>query len=363
LITNVGKAILGKFLINQAPAYASYLAFGCGPKPLTSSTQLDLDEYATKTELEFEMFRVPISTRGFVNDDGVSNVVLSAELPTDERYEITEVGIFSSASNPSSIGKNSRTVIAFSDQENWEYHSQTAATRIVQPPAITDETGDIILSDANYPSFRMSADNPIFDNFVRRIRYERPRYFNNTVMISGASSTISSIFETTGDHIHLNNQTFNFDQNSSIDELRLAFSVINKNNDETNPDTVRIIIEFASNDATSNFEYARFEYSGSVDPSNRYSVVSQKLEDLSKTPSFSWAAVSVVKIYVSVIDDGVVSDEYYVALDALRIENMSDVNPLYGLTGYTTVVNNGLPLTKNVNSSNIVEFRFGLGIQ
>jgi hypothetical protein len=52
-----------------------------------------------------------------------------------------------------------------------------------------------------------------------------------------------------------------------------------------------------------------------------------------------------------------------VGLDAVRIENISDVNPLYGLTGYTVVVNNGLPLTKNVNSSNIVEFRFGLGVQ
>lgn len=363
MITNVGKNIIGKFLINQAPAYASYLAFGCGPKPLTNSSELDIDQYALKTELDFEMFRVPISTRGFVTDNGISNVVLSAELPTDERYDITEVGIFSSGSNPSSIGKNSRTVLAFSDQENWEYHSQTAATRIVQPPTVTDESGDIILSDLNYPAFRMPADDPIFDNTVRRIRYERPRYFNSTIMLSGASASINEAFVTTGDHIHLNNQTFNFDQNSSIDELRLAFSVINKNNNDTNPDTVRIVIEFASNDATSNFEYARFQYSGAVSSLNRYNVVKRKLEELVKTPNFSWAAVNVIKIYASVIDDGVPSNEYYVALDAMRIENIADTNPLYGLTGYTVVVNNGLPLTKNVNSSNIVEFRFGLGIQ
>lgn len=36
MITNTGKNILAKYLVGQAPAYASYIAIGCGAKPLPS---------------------------------------------------------------------------------------------------------------------------------------------------------------------------------------------------------------------------------------------------------------------------------------------------------------------------------------
>jgi hypothetical protein len=39
------------------------------------------------------MFRVPISSRGYVQENGMNKIVLTAELPTEERYEITEVGL------------------------------------------------------------------------------------------------------------------------------------------------------------------------------------------------------------------------------------------------------------------------------
>jgi hypothetical protein len=94
MITNTGKSILGKYLIGQVPGYAAYMALGCGAKPTTT-----FSDYSTKESLDFEMFRVPITSRGFVTENGVSQVVLTAELPTEERYEITEVGIFSASSN------------------------------------------------------------------------------------------------------------------------------------------------------------------------------------------------------------------------------------------------------------------------
>jgi hypothetical protein len=40
MITNTGKNIIAKYLLGQAPAFASYIAVGCGPKPLS-----DLEEY------------------------------------------------------------------------------------------------------------------------------------------------------------------------------------------------------------------------------------------------------------------------------------------------------------------------------
>ncbi len=34
MITNTGKSIMAKYLVGQAPAYASHIAIGCGAKPL-----------------------------------------------------------------------------------------------------------------------------------------------------------------------------------------------------------------------------------------------------------------------------------------------------------------------------------------
>ena len=128
MITNTGKSIIGKYLLGQAPAYASYLAVGCGPTPLaTGDTPAN---FSAKQNLDFEMFRIPISSRGFVNEEGVSKIVLTAELPTEERYEITEVGIYSAGSNPSAGAYDSKTVFAFTTGENWQHHTAAASTAI-----------------------------------------------------------------------------------------------------------------------------------------------------------------------------------------------------------------------------------------
>lgn len=128
MITNIGKNILAKYLIGQAPAYASYIAIGCGAQPL--ATNQNFGDYSAKQTLDFEMFRVPITSRGYVNDSGVNKIVLTAELPTDERYEISEVGVFSAGSNPSAGAYDSRSLFAFTVNENWEYHTSDTATAL-----------------------------------------------------------------------------------------------------------------------------------------------------------------------------------------------------------------------------------------
>jgi hypothetical protein len=61
--------------------------------------------------------------------------------------------------------------------------------------------------------------------------------------------------------------------------------------------------------------------------------------------------------------DNVPSDQYYIALDALRLENVSTVNPIYGMTGYTVVKNSdATTITKASNTSNYIEFRFSVGV-
>ena len=57
------------------------------------------------------------------------------------------------------------------------------------------------------------------------------------------------------------------------------------------------------------------------------------------------------------------SDNFYIALDALRLENTTSTNPLYGLTGYSVIKNTGsLPIVKVSNTSSLIEFRFAMDV-
>jgi hypothetical protein len=384
MITNKGKSIIGKYMLGQAPAYASYLAVGCGPAPL--QTEDVADNFATKENLDFEMFRVPISSRGFVNENGIDKIVLTAELPTEERYEITEVGLYSAGSNPSAGAQDSKTVFAFTQGENWEYHTATSSVAIPVISVPLDANDDDIINATGTANgvFQTNADNSIFYNTDRVSRYERPRFLNNTILMQGDDSDLSIDGEgsggvdhfvvDSGNHIHLTSPNVDFSQNSPLDELRFAFSLVNRDGTSAaNPDTVRILIDFAGTDSNSPSTYARFEINieDGVDgydfSTNRYFVVSKQLQELYKSQNFTWNAVTVVKIYVSIFDSlsggYFPTSDYYIALDALRLENIATVNPLYGLTGYSVIKNdNATAIIKSPNTNNYVEFRFSIGV-
>lgn len=446
MITNTGKNIIAKYLLGQAPAFASYIAVGCGPKPL--STLDEYGNYSNKESLDFEMFRVPISSRGFVNENGISKIVLTAELPTEERYEISEIGIYSAGSNSVAGSYDSKTVLAFSQTENWQHHTETATTSIGTPIV---EALDALLDDnviaTTSPVFQTNSDNSIFYKESRADKYERSRFLNNMILINGSDAnltrnvnitnavgdgtyieyttekahnlkvgdtviitgidpvnynmteTVSNITSSTkfkvlsdqigsyvsggsttvthfyiedgSNHIHLTATQVDFSRNSPADQLKLAFSVINKNgNSSDRPEIVRVLIEFSSSD-TVDGEFAKFEAEiidgtgeGEYDLStNRYNVITKSLEELYTTPNFNWQSVSVIKVYASTIVEGIPSEDYYVALDAMRLENISTVNALYGLTGYSVIQNeNSVTIVKSPNTTNYIEFRFAIGV-
>ena len=467
MITNTGKTIIGKYLLGQAPAFASYIAVGCGKQPFKTSESPE--DYPDKENLDFEMFRVPISSRGYVQENGMNKIVLTAELPTEERYEITEVGIYSAGSNPSAGTYDSKTIFAFTNTENWQYHTSSATTLIPTIPVQLDTENDNIItgsylinpSTKQYdavngvltatPVFQANSDNSIFYKTSRADRYERCRFLNNTILMQGDKADLSKvvsvstavgtgtvvtyttalphtlsigdsvtvtgvspvaynlsgvtvasvptsttftvansatglyssggsinvnhfIINTGSNHIHVTGVNIDLTKNSPIDELRLAFSIVSKNGGSgAVPDTVRILVDFSSSD-TLDGEYARFEAELNNGSSlslplddefetNRYYVVSKQRQDLYTSANFNWNDVSVVKIYASVIDGGVPSSDYYVALDAMRLENIATENPLYGLTGYTVIQNtDGETIIKSPNTNNYVEFRFSIGV-
>ena len=454
MITNIGKNILAKYLVGQTPSYASHIAVGCGPTPIPSDGTLG--DYSGKSSLGFEMFRVPIISRGFVEEGGVSKVVLTAELPTQERYEITEVGIFSAASNPSAGAFDSKTVYSFSESESWKYSSQgteipsiyeplddrvvritnasaaantpsgsivtyttdaehglDAGTRIsisaiaptvfnlsdvtiatvptstsftvVSPTTITGTfaSSGYLINDVDtniinqvYPVFQTNADNKIFTNANRVNRYERCRFLNNIFAISGNNANItvdgngSLTAEAGSNFIQLTNISTDFSKNSPTDELRLAFSVVNKVGAATTlPKSVRIIVEFSSTGTFKSGKWAIFE--AVVDDTennfetNRYFVVSKQLQELQKSSEFSWSEVNTVRIYASVIKNGSTTptSDFYVCLDGFRLENVTSSNSLYGLTGYSIIKTpEAKTIIKSANTTNYIEFRFGLDV-
>ena len=544
MITNTGKSIIIKYLLGQAPAYASYIAAGCGALPvtqisfpvsakaiesdvarltigthdlkvgdfitvsdvdtvfngvyeitLTSSTTVSYAKnasnvgtfsspitvspagrvsrnYSNKKTLDFEMFRIPITSKGYVEEDGVSKVVLTGSIPAADRYEITEIGVYSAASNPSAQLTDSKNLFLFVKNEGWEYHNNTSSIEIpnvvnkldldpAEPGVIYTGSGfSSEITSTNAECFVADSSNSTFDAELRISRQERPRNLGPSIFLRGGScsiinqASITSVSYTpttatyttaenhgllpgdavaitglspsgyngyptvvsvdiinktftvnnttnatvtdgvgvvdlprfsvaTGAHIHnANDVNLTLDRNSPTDELHTAFAVISKDptsNGEGFDEIglVRLSIRFSNTHQTdvdqTAFAQLDIELSGEdIDfAENRYFVNVQQLQDLERYSNFTWAEAAVVLVNACVLDtSGNTMDEYYVALDGMRLENVSSENPLYGLVAYTVIENEtqgtaGIypqPIVKLPNISSFIEFRYALDV-
>jgi len=156
--------------------------------------------------------------------------------------------------------------------------------------------------------------------------------------------------------------------------LRLAFSVVNKigkvgTSTVSQPESVKIIVEFSSTGTFKSGKWAIFEAvvnNTSNDFSiNRYFVIKKQLQELQKSSDFSWSEINTVRIYASVIKSGSAepTEDFYVCLDGLRLENVTSTNSVYGLTGYSVIkTTDARPIIKSANTTNYIEFRFGLDV-
>lgn len=403
MITTNGKLIIAKYLIDQAPSYAAYIAVGGGHNPRTSAkynpyavtaanissnvvnvtatghgfslgdyvfisnvnstingthlitnvttnnfrfnlvasnaTNTSLSSLATlsfenKEKLDFEMFRVPIVSRSYsVNENGISQITFSAELPSQERYYMTEAGVFSAGSNPIAVTSDSRMLSTFSSSENWEYHNASNVSEIKAPTS--EDTPLEIAPAATYggtsyavstvinpnlnPAFLLDNTDGIFSSSYRaNLQHkEQPRMLKNSITVAGNMSAINTTATTwttisggaDQPHIHLTGQTYPMDVNSSSDEMALAFSVIRRYADDDNPANVYIMVEFSSEENDANQAYAKMQIELSSadfpalnDTSGYYYFVKRKtLADLLRSSNFTWENVKVAKVYVEVI--------------------------------------------------------------
>jgi hypothetical protein len=380
MITNSGKEILAKYLLGQAPSYATHISLGCGAKPNSTG------DFSAKQAMDFEMIRVPVSSRGFVNEGGVSKIALAAEMPTEYRYEISEVGLWSAGSNSAVTNSDSRVLFTFDQSENWQFHRTDGDMSSGPIPEYFtaldggDNTNNINLPyDAGDVVFGTTADNESLLSSIRKDRQEGSRFLNYTVLMRGDTSKITSGFVisdgSTGNsaHIHLDGRNFNLSKNSPNDQLKLALSIMPKEESNvTVPYRTRIVVEFLQSELNNTIGYAKFKHEvmdTDLAADNRYIVITKALKDLEMSSDFSWSDVRLTRIYVAVYKTSgdeaanTPSDEYYVCLDAMRFDNVMSANPLYVMTGYS-VVNTPLsrPIIKIANTSNYIEFRFSLGV-
>jgi hypothetical protein len=434
-----------------------------GIDQVTFPISLGLETDPEKKVLDFEMFRVPISSRGYVNDNGINKIVLTAQLPTEERYEITEVGVYSSGSNTIAGRYDSKVITAFSNNENWQRvvkqepeGQETPSITILPIPVYTDSLiipGDNIINKTD-PVIKTSTTNNLFTDPDRSAIYEKPRFLSNVIMLKSDSSQIftNTLTQITvgrrpelklqGDsnHVQITGKSVDLSKNSTSDLLKVAFSLISIDADTLDlPSFVNLIVEFSN---SSNSQIAKLEINADNNvlgfSTNRYFVSQKRIDEIIyEGSSFSWRDISVIKIYASANDrlsvtnkkaaDGVatitmagqsnnaevgqyvsisindpifdgykkvtaktattisfdsletvggengiqvnnghvdvINKNFYISLDAIRLDNVSSENPLYGLTGYSIVQNSEeSTIVKSPNTNNYLEYRFVLDV-
>lgn len=462
MITNDGKEIISKYLLGQVPEYATHVAIGCGATPLDSVDPIPNSAYSQK-RLDFEMTRVPISSKGFVDDsitysitekELISNVAtlttsinhdivigetvivsdvdssldgqyivtdvstntfsysaigsdidpavalspagsalvprtkisLTAELPADNRYEITEVGVWSAANN--SLASQYDSKILFNFSNGWQIHD----VAISDPPINTNLGFDgssttVDIQDTNTVFYANTSD-PIFQVSTRKNRKEGPRHLNRTLMVRGdfsqidASGGVDSDWTASGPHVHLNNIGFDISGNNTSDLLKLAFSMVDRTSTaQPAVKDAKILIEFFKNEVSGSQSFAKMQIyvPGTNLDANRYyaasSQISQNIDYSNESastllpyirfytsPDFSSTEIKIARVFVSITkSDDSLSQDHFIAFDGFRLDNTTE-NPTYKMSGYSIIQNNGLPIIKTANTNNYIDFRFSLGV-
>lgn len=317
----------------------------------------------------------------------VKQISLTAELPYAGRYEVTEIGIYSSADNPYVSGVPSQILSNFLSTEDWQLwtNSTTSFAPLITYSTIGVSNAITVVEKA----FRTDSNNVFFDSTItdaqaktRITRHERPRFLQDTVVITGNLSDFSALNTATGDFISLRDFPIDLSKNNPDDEIRIAYSLINSvSAPSQTPRSINIMLEFITKNG---LDFAKYHFrdtdatsliSGTGPyASNRYRVKSLPISTAtiaasSLSSGFSWANVGTLRIWASVESAttyaGTVLTDFDICLDAIRIENKSNTNPLYGLVGYMVTGTNPygdiLPIVKNDSMSHQVEFRYIIG--
>ena len=368
MITNKGRDLISKYLLGYVPSYASYISFGCGAEPGATPDP-------TKTSMDFEMLRVPISSRSVLvekdvsdpTDPGYNKISFAGEIPLEDQYIITEVAVWSDGKD-STKTSDSRVLFAFTNDENWRISSGNTTEEIVfySDPisGVLDpinEEGAIGIDDE---IFAVDADNLTLLSGGRDPK-DGARFLNKTIMVRGDA-------ETSGKKIFIDGRSLSL-TGSPLDKLKFAFALYPK--DPANltplPTELSFTMTFKSDpniDSNIDFTDPNVEVPNGVaiwrhtmDAANtpqpsRYNVVSTPIKDILVS---SQSPIPTNLRYVEIEFDAF-DENWYAGIDAIRFDSEITTNPLYVMSGYTVVSQDAL--IKKANTNAYAEFRFGLDI-
>lgn len=187
IIDGVDEVFNGTYIITSVPLTTTftYAKVNANVTSTASSGSATLN-LLNKVSMDFEMTRVPIVSKGFVDDNGTTKVSFTAELPKENRFEITEIGLWSSGSNSLATSFDSRMIFNFS--EPWQAHSTSISDIPVPSPTnFSNNQGDITTP---LKIFKESSSNLVFANQQRTARKEGPRFLNEKIFLRGDSSII-----------------------------------------------------------------------------------------------------------------------------------------------------------------------------
>jgi hypothetical protein len=375
MITNTGKGILTKYLLGQTSSYASHIAIGCGATPISTTP----GNYSAKTSLDFEMLRIPIVSRGYVIENGIQQIVFTGEMPSDSRYEISEVGIYPASANPSAPVSDSKTLFTF-DQNSSENWLESNATEIPLIYTLDSVDGTITPkldgSSSEYTGkvFRSNATNVVFENVNRLTNFnnETPRFLDSALFIAGNAaglpySSDTAVKDATATGVYISyNTSVNLKSYGPNDKIKIAMSVMNKSSSAASPEYVSIQIRFKTADSANYAVLGKVLAAGAAwnPDTTRYIVIEEEIQNIKKVGSFLWDNVTSVEISTAVFEGTSTSGNYYAVLDAIRVENVSSISPVYGLVGYSVIKNtDAVTINKKANASTLIEFRFAVDVQ
>ena len=331
--------------------------------------------YAANPVMTFETKRLPIVSRGFANEDE-TQLVFTAELPSDERIVITEASLWTAASDPNSLGSPSKMLFTMAPEEGWVAHTSTGMSSFETISSLSEGTLSIDKTLVD-PIFAVETNNALFQSLPRQNQYEGGRVGKTMIGLRGDTANITRAggygsASVGSSHIHVDTRALDFSANGTGDELRLALFVATAPSDDlaVPPANVKLLVEFLYSESdTSGYAKMYAEIPESDLAGNRYKVISAPLYSFVYSPSFSWSNVRVVKISVQVEPteiSGLGADDYFVFLDGMRFENLSSNNPLYAMTGYSIVRNGALtppmPVVSDEGEPGYVEFRLNLEV-
>jgi hypothetical protein len=325
--------------------------------------------------LNFEAARYPVISKGLTIDSSSNRqLVFTAQIDSLDRFDITEIGLYPAAYDSllsNSVG--SKMLLDFSINELWSYNDAStynSPLTFISNPLDYGNTTNILDAQADgattLKAYSFDVSNSFFTT-TRVTRKERPRILDSAFLILGDMSTTYN----TGKYVELTgfNNAIDLDNASaSVDELRVAFNVINATALTSAPSGgVQFTIRFMTNDGQTYRDYV-FDTTSTINSnttwtialgtSARYVIGKQTLDKGTSNGDFKWSAVNTVKIFAKATD-ATSSANYAIIFDALRFENNSTLNPLYGLIGYSVPTTN---IIKSSDTSGLVEFRFNLGV-